>query len=165
MAFDNIIQLEIISIDDNLRLRNPQKSQWEKALPWYTNPKVLYYSEGITEGVYDMNVINRMYEFLSNIGELYFIEILEDNQWKPIGDATLSEKNMPIVIGDESYWGKGFGSKIIKVLIERAKFIGLSKITIPAIYVYNERSQNLFKSMGFKEISSNDKEKTYELLL
>jgi len=165
MAFDNIIQPEIISIDNNLRLISGKKDQWEKALPWYTNPKVLYYSEGITEGVYDMAVINRMYEALSSIGELYFIEVLEDNQWKPIGDATLSDKNMPIVIGDECYWGKGFGSKIIKVLIERARFIGLGKITIPAIYVYNERSQNLFKSMGFKEISSNNKEKTYELLL
>lgn len=165
MAFNDLIQPEIISVDENLRLISGKKDLWEKALPWYTNPKVLYYSEGITEGVYDMNVINRMYEALSNIGELYFIEVFEDNQWKTIGDATLSDKNMPIVIGHEGYWGRGFGSKIIKVLIERARVIGLSKITIPAIYVYNERSQNLFKSMGFNEINSNDKEKTYELLL
>ena len=106
-----------------------------------------------------------MYDYLSKMGELYFIEIYEENHWKTIGDATLSETNMPIVIGDEKYWGKGIGKKVISKLIERAKEIKLKKICIPTIYTYNERSQNLFKSMGFVEVNSNDKEKTFELKL
>ncbi|MFD3157665.1 GNAT family N-acetyltransferase [Haloimpatiens sp. FM7330] len=165
MAFKNIIQPQIISINENLRLRKPDKIEWKIALPWYQNPKVLYYSEGVTDKVYDMDIINRMYKYLSSIGELYFIEIFENSVWKPIGDVTLSEENMPIAIGDEKYWGKGIGKKVIRKLIERAKSIGLSKIYIPEIYLYNNRSQNLFTSMGFIEVSRNDKRRSYELNL
>jgi RimJ/RimL family protein N-acetyltransferase len=165
MAFKESIQPQIIFIDENLRLRNPDKIEWKTALPWYQNPKVLLYSEGVTDKVYDMDTVNRMYKYLSSIGELYFIETFEDTIWKSIGDVTLSEKNMPIVIGDEEYWDRGIGKKVISKLIERAKSIGLSKIYIPEIYLYNNRSQNLFISMGFIEVNKNDIEKSYELNL
>lgn len=164
MTIKDIIQPHTIIIDEYLRLKTPNRTEWEKALPWYQNPRVLYYSEGVTDKVYGMDIINRMYEYLSKIGELYFIEIYEENHWMAIGDATLSEANMPIAIGDEKYWGKGIGKKVIGKLVERAKEIKLKRICIPAIYTYNERSQNLVKSMGFVEVNSNDKEKTYELI-
>lgn len=165
MPLDKFEQPQTIFINDNLRLRNPDKIEWETALPWYQNPKVLYYSEGVTGKSYDMFVINRMYQYLSSIGELYFIEILEDGFWKPIGDVTLSDQNMPIAIGDEKYWGKGIGKKVISTLLKRAKSMGLIKIKIPAIYLYNLRSQNLFKSIGFIEVNKNDNEISYELNL
>jgi RimJ/RimL family protein N-acetyltransferase len=165
MPIKDIIQPYTILIEEDVRLRTPNRTDWEKALPWYQNPSMLYYSEGVTDKVYDMDIISRMYEFLSKIGELYFIEIYEEDDWKAIGDATLSEENMPIAIGNEKYWGKGIGKKVISKLIERAKEIKLKKIYIPAIYTYNERSQNLFKSMGFVEVNSNDREKTFELKL
>ena len=165
MVFKEIIQPQIIFIDENLRLRNPDKIDWKTALPWYQNSKVLLYSEGITDKVYDMNIIDRMYKYLCSIGELYFIETLENKIWRSIGDVTLSEKNMPIAIGDEEYWDRGIGKKVISKLIERAKSIGLSKIYIPKIYLYNNRSQNLFASMGFIEVNKNDTEKSYELNL
>ena len=46
-----------------------------------------------------------MYEFLSTRGELYFIEVKENENWYAIGDVTLWEENLPIAIGDEEYWG------------------------------------------------------------
>jgi RimJ/RimL family protein N-acetyltransferase len=165
MAIRDIIQPHTIQIDEYLRLRETNRTDWEKALPWYQNQSILHYSEGVTGKVYDMDIINRMYKYLSKIGELYFIEINEENHWKTIGDATLSEVNMPIVIGEEKYWGKGIGKKVISKLIERAKEIKLERINIPTIYTYNERSQNLFKAMGFVEVSSNDREKVFELKL
>jgi RimJ/RimL family protein N-acetyltransferase len=153
----------VIEVDKALRLRTPDRSDWSKALPWYTNPTVLYYSEGVTDRVYDLTIIDRMYSYLIDIGELYFIEVYE-NQWKAIGDVTLSEVNMPIAIGDEKYFGRGIGKKVVSKLIERAKDIGMNRIFIPSIYVYNIRSQNLFKSLGFVEVSSTDKEKSFELV-
>lgn len=165
MGFKEVKQPEIIDIDTDLRLRNPENTEWEIALPWYQNPKVLYFSEGVTDKVYDMETINRMYGYLNSIGELYFIEVLEDELWKPIGDVTLSDQNMPIAIGDEAYWGKGIGKRVIGELVERAKAIGLRKLCIRAIYLYNNRSQNLFTSMGFVEVGENDTEKSYEFRL
>jgi RimJ/RimL family protein N-acetyltransferase len=165
MSFNNIIQPGIIEIDENIRLRRTDESEKETALPWYQNPKVLFYSEGMTEGTYDLDVINRMYKFLGTIGELYFIEALEDGSWKPIGDVTLSDKNMPIAIGDEAYWGKGIGKKVIGRLLDRAREIGIDRISIPAIYKYNDRSRNLFTSFGFIKIAEDEKEDSFELML
>lgn len=165
MALLNFEQPEVIFITENIRLKKTDRSDWEKALVWYQNPKVLYYSEGITDKTYDMDVINRMYTYLSDIGELYFIEILENELWRAIGDVTLSDQDMPIVIGDEKYWGKGIGKRVLDALVERAKALGLTRLYVKAIYLYNDRSQNLFKSVGFKEVSSNNIEKSYELLL
>jgi hypothetical protein len=68
MGIKGITQPDIIEIHRELRLRTPNKRQWEVALPWYENPKVLYYSEGITDKVYDMEIIKRMYTYLSNDG-------------------------------------------------------------------------------------------------
>jgi RimJ/RimL family protein N-acetyltransferase len=165
MPINNIIQPQIIKIDENLRLVSPNKSDWKKAIPWYHNSSVLYYSEGTTDKVYDMDTINRMYEYLSNIGELYFIEVIMNNEWAAIGDVTLSEINMPIVLGDEGFWGRGIGKKVIKKLIERAKEIAIKRICVPTIYEYNHRSQNLFRSLGFIEIKDSGREKSFELRL
>jgi RimJ/RimL family protein N-acetyltransferase len=165
MPFQNIMQPEIIDLNQGLRLRKFNIGEESTAHSWYQNPSVLYYSEGITEGSYDMEVIQRMYKFLSSIGELYFIEALEDGDWVPIGDVTLSDKNMPIVLGDQRYWGKGIGKKVISRLLDRAREIGLQKICIPAIYKYNDRSRNLFTSFGFVKVAENDKEDSFELKL
>lgn len=106
-----------------------------------------------------------MYSYLSDNGELYFIEVLYEELWILIGDLTLSDKMMPIVIGNKKYWGKGIAKKVLKALIERAKNIGFSSIKLKGIYKYNERSKKLFTSVGFKKISENEKEEYYELKL
>ena len=165
MPFKEIDQPNIIKIDEDLRLRKLNEEEWGLGLPWYQKKNVLYYSEGVTDKVYDMNIINRMYKYLSDIGELYFIEALEENKWIPIGDVTLSEENMPIVLGDEKYWGRSIGKKVISKLIERAREINLDKIYIPSIYKYNDRSRNLFTSLGFIKVSENEKEESFQLKL
>jgi uncharacterized protein GlcG (DUF336 family) len=68
-------------------------------------------------------MIKRMYTYLESIGELYFIEVYEGNTWIPVGDVTLSDKNMPIAIGEPKYWGRGIGKDVISKLLERAKKI------------------------------------------
>lgn len=153
--------LEIIQIENNLRLRILQEEDYKLALPWYHNEKVMYYSEGVKDEVYDMEKISCMYNYLSGIGELYLIEILEKNGWKAIGDVTLSEENMPIVIGEEKYWGLGIGRKVIKKLLERGNEIGLSKTKVE-IYKYNNRSKNLFTSLGFTKVSEDEKSYKFE---
>ncbi|NBI05572.1 GNAT family N-acetyltransferase [Senegalia massiliensis] len=165
MAIENFVQPDIINIDEKLRLRKSCENEWQYALPWYEDSEVLYYSEGIREKTYDLEIINRMYTYLSDNGELYFIEILHERSWIPIGDVTLSDKMMPIVIGNKKYWGKGIAKKVLHILIERAKDIGLSCIKLKGIYKYNERSKRLFKSVGFYKISEDEKEEYYELKL
>lgn len=54
-----------------------------------------------------------------------FIEIVDDNIFKPVGDVTLWKDDMPIVIEDKNCRGKGIGKKVIGTLIERAKELEL----------------------------------------
>ena len=167
MPANKIKQPEIIEITETLRLVKIDENQAEMALPWYQDREILYYSEGRShqEDGYSLEVVRKMYKYLGKIGELYFIEVLEDDKWYPIGDVTLSEENMPIILGDKKYWGQGIGKKVISTLIDRAKDIGLEKIHIPTIYKYNDRSRNLFKSFGFVKVAENEKEESYQLEL
>ena len=164
MSINNIGHPKVIDINGHLRLRMVCKENYKLALPWYENPKVMYYSEGVTEGTYKIDTITKMYDYLSSIGEMYFIEILEDGIWKAIGDVGLSEQNMPIVIGGGKYWGKSIGQKVIEKLLERAKEIKLRRISIE-IYKYNERSRNLFTTLGFKKVSQEEKSEYFEYVL
>lgn len=154
-------QPKIIIIHESLRLYTPAKSDWDQALPWYQNPKVMYLSEGVTNQVYDLMQIYNMYEFLSTRGELYFIQVLKGDQWVSIGDVTLWEENIPIAIGVETYWRKGIGTQVLKTLINRAKVIGMTQLNVPAIFHYNTGSQRLFESLGFKKVGENETEKSY----
>lgn len=43
--------------------------------------------------------VEGMFDYLKDKGEVYFIEIIEDGKYVPIGDVTLKEENLPIVIG------------------------------------------------------------------
>lgn len=158
-------QPEFIEINSALRLRTPKKSDWDLAYPWYQNPNVMYLSEGVTNKTYELEQIYNMYEFLSTRGELYFIEVKENENWYAIGDVTLWEENLPIAIGDEEYWGQGIGKAVIKTLLKRAKRLGMTKISVPAIYHYNIGSQRLFESCGFKKVGENATEKSYEKII
>ena len=164
MPIEDAIQPEIINIEETLRMRKPILDEWDIAVPWYHNPEVMYFSEGVTNKVYEIENIKCMYTILSNQGELYYIEVLEDSTWKPIGDVGLSEKNLPIVIGDEKYWGQGIGGKVTNVLINRAKDLGLKKISIQ-IFKYNNRSRNMFTSAGFTKVSEDEDSDYFELHL
>ncbi len=156
------LEEDIIYLDQNLRLRKPQLEEWPHALKWYQNKEIMYFSEGITDRFYDMEDIKRMYQYLSNHGNLYFIETFTDiDEWLAIGDTTFSDKNLPIVIGDSTYWGQGIGRKVITKFIELAHDLQLSSLTVPEIYHYNERSANLFLGLGFVKSSENEVSSSY----
>lgn len=153
--------MSIEMIHETLRLRQPDKSQWELALPWYQNPKVLALSEGITHRVYELHNIYTMYEYLSTVGELYFIEVLEDEGWRPIGDVTLWEEDLPIAIGEEAYWGQGIGKAVIKKMLVLAKARGYREVNVSSVFHYNDRSKALFESLGFKKVAQTDTDVSY----
>lgn len=164
MPIKGIVQPGVIEISGSIRLKKYDKSQWSAALCWYQNPTVVYYSDGENASIYDSEKLSRMYSYLEDLGELYFIEINENNLWKPIGDVTLSEENTPIVIGEETYWGRHIGRQVMKAIVNRAKSINLTSLEV-IIYNYNERSKRLFSSLGFIKIFEDKKEGKYKLKL
>ena len=96
---------------------------------------------------------------------LYFIEVNEDGEWKPIGDVTFCQEDMPIVIGERKYRGKGIGKKVVSALVERGKAMGYEKLYIGEIYDFNTGSQKCFESVGFRSYEKTKKGSRYVLRL
>lgn len=163
MSIKNIEQPKVILINSKIRIKKYVKDEWIIALPWYQDIDVVLNCDGVNASLYDREKLYRMYSYLENIGELYFIEVFEENEWKPVGDVTLSEQNMPIVI-EKNHWGRGIGKKVIGKLIERAKKIKLKKINIE-IYFDNDRSHGLYTGLGFQKVGKSETSDLYELKL
>lgn len=148
-------QPKYIDIDSDLRLRK-FNGKFDFALDWYKDKEMIKLVDGENAELYDIDKLERMYNYLNNKGELYFIEIKDNNEFLPIGDVGFWQEDMPIVIGDKEYRGKGIGYKVIKALIERAKTLGYKEIYVNEIYSYNIASQKAFEKVGFKRYKESE---------
>ncbi len=100
MPILDIKQPEYVIVSDDIRLRKFDNN-FAFALEWYQDEETLMLVDGENEP-YDMEKLCRMYSYLNEHGELYFIEVQDGDKYVPIGDVTFSCKDMPIVIGAES---------------------------------------------------------------
>ena len=158
-----IEQPEIIQIDNTLRLRK-YDGVHDFAEEWYLDEETVYLVDGKRDP-YTIERLGGMYRYLNNAGELYFIEVLENGTYKPIGDVTFWQEDMPIVIGDPAYRGKGIGRKVISALIERGKSLGFDHLAVGEIYDWNAGSRRCFESVGFVAYEKSEKGSSYRLNL
>ena len=163
MAIQGIEQPEILQIDDTLRLRKYDGFH-DFALEWYQDEETVYLVDGKRDP-YTMERLGGMYRYLDNAGELYFIEILEDGTYRPIGDVTFWQEDMPIVIGDPAYRGKGIGRKVISALVERGRSLGYDHLCVEEIYEWNTGSKRCFEGIGFIPVEKTKKGSSYRLTL
>ena len=155
MPIEKIEQPQIIEIDDTLRLRK-YDGKFDFAFEWYQDTETVYLVDGVKEP-YTFGKLRGMYEYLNEYGELYFIEAGENGNYKPIGDVTFWQNDMPIVIGDKNYRGKHIGRKVVLALIERGKKLGYKKLYVDEIYDYNIASRKCFESAGFRAYEKTEK--------
>lgn len=163
MPIIGVEQPEVIEIDHKLRLRK-YDGIYDFAWKWYQDSETLLLVDGKDEP-YTMERVKRMYEYLNQHGELYFIELMENENYIPIGDVTFWQEDMPIVIGDKSYRGKKIGLRVIQKLIERAKSLGYERIYVGDIYDYNLGSRKCFEHAGFTACEKTEKGNRYCLEL
>ncbi|MHC5039320.1 MAG: GNAT family N-acetyltransferase [Planctomycetota bacterium] len=158
---------EILSVKEGLRLRSVDLDvDVDGALPWYQDREVLKGTAALgREEPYDRETVESMFRYLMDMGECWIIEIREGDAWIPIGDVTLSEKDIPIVIGRREYWGRGIARSVLAFLIRRAREQGIEEIGPVEIYRFNEQSIRLFRSLGFRCVSESDEGFTFTLTL
>lgn len=155
MAIEGIEQPEIIQVNDQIRLRRFD-GKYDFAWEWYQDEELVYLVDGVY-APYDQARLKCMYEYLDEHGELYFIEILEHGRYIPIGDVTFWQYDMPIVIGDKRYRGKGIGKSVIAALIQRGRELGYEALYVDEIYGYNLASRKCFESLGFQAYEQTEK--------
>lgn len=163
MPMENIVQPEIIDIEPGLRLR-AFDGKYDFAFDWYQDPEIVYLVDGVRRP-YSRETLTAMYAYLHKHGELYFIEIQKNGQFVPVGDVTFWADDMPIVLGDPEYRGKGIGKKVVSALIARAKSLGFAQLRVGEIYDWNIASQKCFTSMGFVPSEKTEKGSSYVLRL
>ena len=163
MGIQGVEQPALIQIDESLRLRK-YDGVHDFALDWYQDEETVYLVDGKRDP-YTMERLGGMYRYLNNVGELYFIEVLENGTYKPIGDVTFWQEDMPIVIGDRNYRGKKIGRKVVSALVERGKELGYDHLEIGEIYDWNVGSRRCFERVGFVAYEKTEKGAKYRLLL
>ena len=163
MPIQGIEQPELIQVDETIRLRK-YDGVHDFALEWYQNPEVVWMVDGVRTP-YDAEKLGRMYRYLNEQGELYWIEALENGCYRPIGDVTFWQEDIPIVIGDPAYRGKGIGRKVISALVRRGKALGYDHLAVGEIYDWNEGSRRCFESAGFQAYEKTEKGAKYKLTL
>ena len=163
MAIQEIEQPAAIQIDESLRLRK-YDGVYDFALAWYQDEETVYLVDG-KKDLYTMERLKGMYEYLNDAGELYFIEVLENGMYKPIGDVTFWQEDMPIVIGDKNYRGKKMGRKVVSALVQRGKGLGYDYLEVDEIYDWNEGSRRCFESVGLQAYEKTEKGAKYKMIL
>ena len=114
---------------------------------------------------YNVEKLNDMYTYLESNGDLFWIEFREKEGWFPIGDITLSQNNLPIVIGNPTYQHQGLGRKVLKALIDLARQRGWKELKVQEIYDFNHASRRCFESLGFVESRRAEKGTSFLLKL
>ena len=163
MPIAGIAQPEIVAVDETIRLRK-YDGEHAFALAWYQDPEIVWLIDGDRK-TYDADKLARMYRYLDAQGELYWIEVLEGGNWRPVGDVTFWQEDMPIVIGDPTCRGKGVGRKVVKALVSRGRQLGYDKLYVDQIYHYNTASRKCFASAGFVPYQDTEKGTSFVLEL
>lgn len=162
MPISGIKQPNIISIEDNIRLRK-YDGIYDFAISWYQDEETVKLVDGVTAEIYNEDRLNAMYTYLDETGELYLIDVKIDGKFIPIGDVTLCKDDMPIVIGNAQYRGMRIGEKVIRTLVNRAIELGFTSVHVHEIYYYNQASIALFSKLGFKKTKDTGKGFSFEL--
>ena len=160
MPIPGIAQPERIDIDDTLRLRRFD-GDCARALPWYQDRELLQLVDGKAEP-YTPQRLQRMYDYLAARGELWWIEYCRDGgDFVPIGDVTFWQDDMPIVIGEPAFRGRGIGRRVVEALCRRAEEINYNIIYVNEIYDFNTASIRCFTAAGFEPCGVTEKGKRY----
>jgi len=146
---------DVLQIEETLRLRRFD-GNYDFAFEWYQDSETVLFVDGKAEP-YSYETLTNMYNYLNEKGELYFIEVNENGKWKSIGDVSFWQEDMPIVIGEREYRGKGIGKKVVSALVERGRAMGYDKLCVGEIYDFNIGSQKCFESVGFRRYEKTEK--------
>lgn len=148
----------VLEIDHDLRLVRLDAPPAE-ALSWYQDPETLWMVDGKREP-YTPERLTRMYDWLAERGELWFIEVRDEGTgvgWRAVGDVTLCPDNLPIVIGEKDLRSRHVGRRVIEALCERARSLGWREVLVSEIYDWNVASQRCFSAAGFEPYERTDR--------
>lgn len=136
-------------------LRKIKSSDKKYFAKWWIDKELLKLTSGILERISDQEVDKYFQNILKTKNNHHFIITLDK---KVIGHISLTKRKnkwyeTQIVIGEKKYWGKGYGSKAIKLLIKKAKRLEISKIYLE-VRPNNTKAIRAYENCGFQKIKT-----------
>lgn len=119
------------------------------SLSWYLDKETVKMVDN-SDTVYDLDQLNKMYNYLGKNGDLFYI-VYEN---KLIGDCAIFDDKMVAIVIEKEYRGNGIASKVLECLISYARNKDYKYLNAE-IYEFNKVSKNLFTKGGFKYIGDN----------
>lgn len=119
----------------------------ETTLKWYQDPELCLLVDN-RDHVYDLDMLNRMYDFLSSNGECYYIQY----RGTLVGDISLLDSGEICIVICREYQGLKIGSRSLRNILSLAEEKGLPEVKA-RIFPFNTVSRMMFESAGFRRIS------------
>ena len=129
-------------IDNEIRLV-PYYRNDEASLPWYQDLDVCKQVDNRDEP-YDVDLLHRMYDFLSTKGDCYYIEY----QGNLVGDVSLRDDGEIAIVVAKEYQNRHIGRRCVLEMIKLACEKQMAFVTAN-IYSFNTQSRRMFEAVGF----------------
>lgn len=140
-----------------VRLREYRKEDISLKLNYVNDPEVLRYMESGIPYPITLNEELKWFDAISAFRDPYrfAIEAVESGQY--IGDCGInsidwknSVASLVIFIGNKEYWGRGYGTEAMQILLSFTfNQININKARLN-VYSFNERAIKSYEKCGFK---------------
>ena len=152
---------KIVITGNNVKLRHKELPDARDDFHWQTDPELaeldattppdLTFSQYLSEYTFELS-------FPSSVRREFAVEAFDG---KHIGNCVYydikwdkKEAELGIMIGDRSYWGRGYGADVVTTLLSHI----FSQTNLQRIYLktldWNTRAQKCFEKCGFKPYGS-----------
>ncbi len=138
--------MEIRIVDQEITLI-PYYPNSDISLAWYQDPEVCRQVDNI-DHVYDLDLLNRMYTYLSTHGDCYYIQY----RGNLVGDVSLRDNTEISIVVSKEYQNRHIGRRCVADMISLARVKGMKEVKAN-IYSFNTQSQKMFESLGFKQVT------------
>lgn len=134
-------------------LRKLKLSDRKHFAKWWNDKDLRKLTSGRLGPISDKKIDKYFSAIINNKNDYHFMIILDR---KAIGHINLSKRKnnwyeTQIIIGEKEYWGRGYGTKAIKLLFNKAKRLGISKIYLE-VRPENLRAIRAYEKCGFRKI-------------
>lgn len=132
-----------------------------KMVDWYNNPEIAHFIHVNRREENPQNyTLDDVINELQPHDNIYKYSILDEKL--PIGELSITrdffllmkkDENsawISIMIGDQSYWGKGVSKLAMKFLEDTCREMGFKRIEL-GVFENNIKAFNLYKSLGYNE--------------
>ena len=141
-------------VDKEIKLV-PYYPNYATALGWYQDSELCKQVDN-RDTVYDITLLKRMYQYLNQRGDLFYIKYKN----RLCGDVCLQANGEVNIVIAKSFQNKHIGRRVVNEIIRLARERGIQELHAE-IYSFNTQSQKMFQSIGFKK--ADEEQYVYDL--